>query len=625
MREIIFWHQVSNSNIIILMHIVTFYSYKGGVGRTMALTNVGLYLASIGKRVLLMDFDLEAPGLDTFEALRPVKKSKGIVDFVNYYIKNNQTPKIRDYIYCSNCDEFEQRLWVMPAGLMDDNYFDRLQKINWKELYEEKNGFFMIEDLKSQIAKIISPDYVLIDSRTGHTDVGGICTRHLPDVNILMFTPNEQSLFGLVNIVKGIRNEEKTKRHKTIKTVFVASNVPTLDDEEDILGKILKRFEESLKISKNKLFKLHRYESLALVKQSVFTLERPKSRLAIEYRKLAEFITSTNPEDKDGAISNLIRLERLRNLPADDYNQIDEIQKAQEKDHTVLFHLAKIRKNQGYYNQALSLIEKAINLGSTIQDAFLLRGELMMIKNQGEDAVKDFMTVLNMEDSNFSNVTKTVDLLRIVKPKEIKKLENSKAIENLDDIEKYFLAVGLSENKRELQIASKIIKEINDPEVVDLKTHRQPLIYIGLGKFFDALSILGPEEEVGLESVIISRVFNYAIAKWGITESPDQELFQKVIEMYMEKDEREDENDANYHQCIGIAFHIINDRKNAQKEIQMAKEKILGRPWNSFSGWEYLEVDPSNFLDHLNEQENMVMGDETILPRIFNFPKGKLN
>src|SRR5436309_1697080 len=44
-------------------HIVTFYSYKGGVGRSRALANTAYQLARSGKRVLCVDFDLEAPGL----------------------------------------------------------------------------------------------------------------------------------------------------------------------------------------------------------------------------------------------------------------------------------------------------------------------------------------------------------------------------------------------------------------------------------------------------------------------------------------------------------------------------------------------------------------------------------
>ena len=42
--------------------IVTFYSYKGGTGRTMALANVGWILASTGLKVLVIDWDLDSPG-----------------------------------------------------------------------------------------------------------------------------------------------------------------------------------------------------------------------------------------------------------------------------------------------------------------------------------------------------------------------------------------------------------------------------------------------------------------------------------------------------------------------------------------------------------------------------------
>ena len=46
--------------------IVTFYSWKGGVGRTMALANVAIQLARKGHSVLAVDWDLEAPGLNRY-------------------------------------------------------------------------------------------------------------------------------------------------------------------------------------------------------------------------------------------------------------------------------------------------------------------------------------------------------------------------------------------------------------------------------------------------------------------------------------------------------------------------------------------------------------------------------
>ena len=46
--------------------IVTFYSYKGGVGRSFCLANVAVQLARWGNRVLCVDFDLDAPGLHEY-------------------------------------------------------------------------------------------------------------------------------------------------------------------------------------------------------------------------------------------------------------------------------------------------------------------------------------------------------------------------------------------------------------------------------------------------------------------------------------------------------------------------------------------------------------------------------
>jgi len=68
--------------------IVTFYSYKGGTGRSMALANVAWILAANGRRVLIADWDLESPGLHRF--FRPfldprVGGRPGIIDFIRTY------------------------------------------------------------------------------------------------------------------------------------------------------------------------------------------------------------------------------------------------------------------------------------------------------------------------------------------------------------------------------------------------------------------------------------------------------------------------------------------------------------------------------------------------------------
>src|ERR1041385_8457111 len=69
--------------------IITFYSYKGGTGRSMAVANVAWILASNGCRVLVIDWDLEAPGLHRY--FRPflsdpeLSNTPGLNDFFVHF------------------------------------------------------------------------------------------------------------------------------------------------------------------------------------------------------------------------------------------------------------------------------------------------------------------------------------------------------------------------------------------------------------------------------------------------------------------------------------------------------------------------------------------------------------
>ena len=74
------------------MFVITFYSYKGGVGRTMSLVNVASELSKRGRKVLVIDFDLEAPGIPSFREFSVSESRIGIVDYVSQYIETSVAP-----------------------------------------------------------------------------------------------------------------------------------------------------------------------------------------------------------------------------------------------------------------------------------------------------------------------------------------------------------------------------------------------------------------------------------------------------------------------------------------------------------------------------------------------------
>ena len=257
------------------MYVTTFYSFKGGVGRTMALVNAAVTFALRGRRVLAVDFDIEAPGLDTFDVLRPREEVPGVIDFVTQYLESGQAPNAADYIgECPPIGEQGGSLWLMPSG-RNETYATNFSQVDWGALYDRHDGYLLFEDLKEQWNRIAEPDYVLIDSRTGHTDTSGICTRQLPDSVVILFFPNEQNLRGLTEVVGDIRAEAEEPRTKSIDLHFVMSNVPDLDDEDRMLESKIRDFQEQLNFRREPMV-VHRYDSLSLLNQVVFSEGSPE-------------------------------------------------------------------------------------------------------------------------------------------------------------------------------------------------------------------------------------------------------------------------------------------------------------------------------------------------------------
>ena len=103
----------------------------------MALVNVAAQLAKMGRTVLLVDFDLEAPGLETFDLLRPAKPHPGMVEYVTEICKaqqaNPRCPRLCSTLGLAQSGKRAVRLWVMPykpdAGMRAIR--PALVKIDW--------------------------------------------------------------------------------------------------------------------------------------------------------------------------------------------------------------------------------------------------------------------------------------------------------------------------------------------------------------------------------------------------------------------------------------------------------------------------------------------------------------
>ena len=608
------------------MYVSTFYSFKGGVGRTMALVNVAVELAQKGQRVVAVDFDLEAPGLDTFDLGRPAETTPGLIDFVETFLATDQAPDVREFLFESPpLGEKGGRLWVMPSGVQDANYAQRLAELDWGQLYEQHDGYLLFEDLKEQWRQQVDADYVLIDSRTGYTDVGGICTRQLPDAVVLLFFPNQQNLRGLTKIVRDIRAEASGPQNKAIDLHYVLSNVPDIDDEDEILQDITSDFRKQLGFNREPL-SIHRYPSLSLLKQDIFTRNRPRSRLAREYRSLASEIIRLNPADRAGALEYISRYERRqhgRRLPRSDdrdERQLNQIERRQANDGQVLFRLGRLRASQGKVDNSASLFDRAIETGYGEPQAYLERAKLR--RWQMDDPVgasQDALAVLQASEVTFPEVSLA---LRLLAPGDLAQVPTSPAIRELPAFERLMIATDLTRSKSEAELARSLLEPLtatDDLEPEDLARARQGAILalLALGRFSQAAAICRASSQ-SIETMSVQHAFNFGMALWGEQGEPSRGPFARVVEL--DALESKPPENANYAQCLALANWALGDLDAATNAVAEAESRIrIERA--SFSCWRYLTVPSPIFARDLHEMNLMINGNKTVAPRFMRQPR----
>jgi MinD-like ATPase involved in chromosome partitioning or flagellar assembly len=240
--------------------ICTFYSYKGGVGRSMALVNVAEVFYRAGYKVLMVDWDLEAPGLERFfpEELENLLDEPGIIELLMGYKK--QMTEEWSATACATLpftrpNEFitdvypgasaSGRLWLLTAGRRSVEHFSEyanaVLSFDWIDFFRKWGGAGYFEWLRQEFESIA--DIVLVDSRTGVTEMGGVCTYQLADVVVVFCGTNQQSIEGAYQIAQNFRNPEiqELRNGRPLHVLAVPSRVE-MSAEADRLDEFKEKF-----------------------------------------------------------------------------------------------------------------------------------------------------------------------------------------------------------------------------------------------------------------------------------------------------------------------------------------------------------------------------------------------
>jgi cellulose biosynthesis protein BcsQ len=236
--------------------LVAFHSFKGGVGRT---THLAAYLFALLERakeinkpitVLVIDADLEAPGLTYWNRSEKQQPAVSFLDFLEAYhysplpkqetldlfateVKKSQSPK----------HEGVSTAYFLPACLSDEQLLDT--PILPENLTRSLGNVWTFSDAIHQLGQTLKADYVLVDLRAGLSEISSPLIFDPRVQRFFVTTASTQSVSGLELVLKQVSriapSQEDVENGRyfdpTVIISFLTQEMKKLSEFDDILVK----------------------------------------------------------------------------------------------------------------------------------------------------------------------------------------------------------------------------------------------------------------------------------------------------------------------------------------------------------------------------------------------------
>ena len=247
---------------------VNFYSYKGGVGRTMIVAQFARLLAALGKRVVIADFDFDAPGVCAAFEIGLTGVRGGFYELALNVLTDGRmdaakrkalTQELNEYLIDIPADDLindKGSIQILPCGQIHE-FWGGLDPF-WTKYFVEPEGGGPSK-ASSIIDNFLKPalinggaDYLLIDSRSGVTNYGKLGWQ-IADRQVMLVCPNDESLEMTTGMFKFML---KPKDFPAESIFFAVSRIPPeIKDDLDMFGKLKKSIVENFET--RHVFKLH--------------------------------------------------------------------------------------------------------------------------------------------------------------------------------------------------------------------------------------------------------------------------------------------------------------------------------------------------------------------------------
>ena len=281
----------------------------------MALLNCAWCLASHDRKVLMIDLDLDSPGLsficpESEGADRPAAQL-GMIDILDQFavLPNEFSGRAVDVLKAAIVPftlpeavppKALAKVSLLPAGDLTDNYISRISALRWHDPPLSSKIEEFATTLRQSIIELAEFDYVLIDCRTGWSESGYVACRLLADHIIAFCALNEQNARGTAHFLAKVASWGEDTLAEKRQIALVASPVPEWEEESkrERIAQVYAILAGSNGDAPEFTLQLPYHPSVAIREQCIVSCW-PDSSLSLRYFGLTQCMLEMNEDSAD--------------------------------------------------------------------------------------------------------------------------------------------------------------------------------------------------------------------------------------------------------------------------------------------------------------------------------------
>ncbi|EGK89383.1 ParA family protein [Microcoleus vaginatus PCC 9802] len=215
--------------------VVAFHSFKGGVGRTTHALALAQALTEDKHKVLLVDGDLEAPGISWVFARRLPNPSVSFADLIAL-VHGDPSPDAVDAVQLV-ADRIQNALidgiYVLPSFRFTEKF--TALEIRPEHLFQGAKNPFILTNILASLGQALGADFVIVDLRAGVSELSTGLILDPRVYRIFVTTLSAQSISGTVRLLELLGERSLSRRDTEPLPALIINQIPDQERPSDIV------------------------------------------------------------------------------------------------------------------------------------------------------------------------------------------------------------------------------------------------------------------------------------------------------------------------------------------------------------------------------------------------------